>query len=338
LNELFANLNDQLWRRLPTEEGMVFVAMPFRTKNGFDFDDLYPTILKPTIEECGLTPIRADSIYESQELLVNVWRGIQKAEVVPADFTTRSPNVALEFGWALLLGKRIVLLVQDDQDIPSDIRGRYRYISYSSHYTHMGKMAEQLRERLETIRNEPTTEMMISPMPGGGAESVPVTVESLSEEYAVVRTETGRRGVLGNADVEYSRVIKDMTRRFAVGDQLNGAFEGGRYTLLAGQTNPWPQLAAEYRPGKVLTSHVAKVIDGVGAFVHVDQGVNGLLPREQLHRQSLVQGMRVEVKIVRLDADNRRITLQLERVIDAGPERAAVGTSLPQVGDGATAR
>jgi predicted RNA-binding protein with RPS1 domain len=337
-------------RQLKTEEGTVFVAMPFRTKNEFDFDDFYAKILKPTIEECGLTATRGDSVFESSELLINLWRLIQKAEIVLVDFTTRSPNVALEFGWALLLGKRIVLLVQDDEDIPSDIRGRYRYISYTAHYSDMGKMAQQLKERLETIRTESTTEMIISPMPGGGAESIPAIVESVSDEYVVVKTETGRRGVLANTDVEFSRVIKVMGRRFAVGDRLDGAFEGGRYTLLAGQTNPWPLLAAEYQPGKVITSTVASVRAGVGAFVHVDHGVNGLIPKEQLDGRPLTQGSSVEVRVVRLDANQRRISLALERVIGtagpepqrppvalvsraAGPERERPTVVLPAVGE-----
>ena len=80
---------------------------------------------------------------------------------------------------------------------------------------------------------------------------------STAREYVVVEAEKGQRCLLAPEDVEWGRILGDMTHRFSVGDVLNGAFETTedgytRYTLLAGQTNPWHAIAAEFAEGRDL--------------------------------------------------------------------------------------
>jgi small subunit ribosomal protein S1 len=317
------------------EKGVIFFAMPYGDKtlsNGqpFDFNQFYAGVLKKAVDKDGMTPLRADGIYGLQGVLETIWRGIQKAEVVVIDFTTKAPNVALEFAIALLLGKRIVILTQDPEDIPTDVRGLYRHISYGSGWDAVEALKEELHQQLQAIREEPASEMALIPLPWGGVEPVAARVKSVNRDFVVVEAEDGRRAVLGNADVDYTRIIKDMSRRFKEGSQLSGSFDvdlkgGTKYTLLAGLTNPWPMLANDHRPGTTFTGPVESMVEGVGAFVRVAHGVNGLVSKD-FRSNGLSRGDRVRVTVTQVDAAARRIQLHLDEVVDAATVSSLGGT------------
>src|SRR3569833_2734148 len=169
-------------RTMAPEPGIVFFAMPYGVKvlsNGqeFDFDEFYREECVPVVrEDCAMSPVRVDGSYGSQGVLEAVWQAMQQADLVVVDFSGRSANVAFEFGWALLLGKRIVLLTQDAEDIPSDVRGLYRYITYSDKSRDMRRMREELALQLKAMREEAAEEMAPMPMPGGAMASVAVLV------------------------------------------------------------------------------------------------------------------------------------------------------------------
>ena len=121
--------------------------------------------------------------------------------------------------------------------------------------------------------------------------------------------------MLGTADVEWGRIIGDMTHRFSVGDVLNGAFETidgyTRYTMLAGQNNPWHAIVAEFPPGRTFTGRVVNMINNVGAFIRVGHGVNGLVPAASLQGCGPVDiGTELQVGVARLDVQGRRILLR----------------------------
>jgi hypothetical protein len=100
----------KLVRELKTEESVAFVAMPYGEKalpDGrlFDFDGLYHHVYAQTLQECGMVAERADLLFDSAEgVFEAVWKGLQRAEVVVVDCTTRSADVSLELGLAMALG------------------------------------------------------------------------------------------------------------------------------------------------------------------------------------------------------------------------------------------
>jgi small subunit ribosomal protein S1 len=283
-------------RTLAPEPGVVLFVMPFGERvlagrEACDFDQLYATALAPTVESCGMKPVRLDTVYGPQGILELIWQEIQRAELIVIDFSFRSANVNFEYGLAWTLGKRVVALAQDEADIPSDVRGLNRYIRYSQHFADIERMKRELALQLEALRDEPAEERAPMPYTGGGASAVPAaaTVIAVERDYATVRTDDGRLGFLRAGDVEYARFITDMTRRYKVGDALDGAFVvdpqrgEARYTMLAGRTNPWPLLASRYPVGTTFHGIVHHVIAGVGIFVRVDEEVNGLVPAETIN-------------------------------------------------------
>lgn len=310
-------------RTHPTETCVVFFGMPFGEKiaeggQKCDFDAIYTEAFAPTVRTLGMKPERLDNLYGPQGVLELIWRAVQRAEIVVIDFSHKNSNVTFEYGLAWTLGKRIIALTQHEDDIPSDVRGLDRYIRYSQHFADMERMKRELTLQLEALREEPIQERAPTPWSvGPSAVTAPATVVDVNREYATVQTDDGRLGFLRNGDVEYTRFISDMSRRFRTGDRLDGAFlvdpERGeaRYTLLAGKNNPWPVLASRYPAGTKFHGIVRNAKEGVGLFVGVDDAVNGLIPQSTIVGPVPAVGARVEVTITRIDSSQRRISLRL---------------------------
>jgi hypothetical protein len=332
----------RLTRDEQTVPGNVLVIAPFGKKtlrNGdeFDFDWLHQDVISSVVAETGMTPVRADSVYGPANVLDVVWRGIQQAEVCIVDFSCRTPNVAMEYMAAKLIGKRMIYLAQHSDDIPSDVRG-LRHIPYTPLYADMARMRAELRQQLEAMRVEPAQEMALIPLVTGGVTPARAQVVSVSTDFAVVRAADGALGVLSGEDVDWSRIITDMTRYCAVGDWLDGAFEmlqagGTKYTLLSGQQNPWHRLETTHPVGHTFTGTVHSVRQA-GVFVRVSGPVNGLVPHSSLPSGTeFVPGSQVEVTVLSVESRRRRVTLALaqgRRPVGAG--RTGPVVPLPSVG------
>ena len=312
-------------RTHPPESGVVFFAMPFGTQsiNGAescDFDTIYASAFAPTVEACGMKPERLDNLYGTQGVLEGIWRAIQRAEIVVIDFSLRNANVTFEYGLAWTLGKRVIALTQDPEDIPSDVRGLNRFIRYSQHFADIEEMKRELTLQLQALREEPAEERapVIYNYPSGGMMTITAsaTITNVHQDKVFVETDDGRFGVMRNSDVDYCRLITDMATRFPVGKRVDGALlidpqrGEARYTLLAGQTNPWPVLALRFPVGTVFTGVVRRSINA-GVFVGLDATVNGLVPASKILGPPPQVGDPVEVVVTRMDPDTRRVTLEL---------------------------
>ncbi len=317
----------------------VFVAMSYGAKplasgGTFDNDEFYVEELIPAIEAAGCTPERADSIYGPDSLIGTIWTGLQRSEIVLVDFTGRSPNVALECGWAILLRKKLVILTQDPDDIPTDLRGRFRYIRYSDRWNDMKKMREELVKQLEALLQEPLREMGLMPVTAASTDLVPGTVVTTTKEFAVIEAAGGRRGVLANTDVDYARVIPDMSKHFTLGERVSGAFDvepNGvpKYTLLAGIPNPWTRIREDLPQGTSFPGTVRRVKDGLGAFVDVGNGLSGLIHASALGGRPVSVGDQVGVTVRHIDIDRRRIALHLDEVRPAARPAGAAPAMAP---------
>ena len=105
----------------------VFVLMPFEDA----FNDVYKLGIKPACEEAGAYCERVDEqIFQKETILSRIYNQIAKADMIVADMTGRNPNVFYEVGYAHALGKQVVLLTRDSDDIPFDLK-HYSHIVYS---------------------------------------------------------------------------------------------------------------------------------------------------------------------------------------------------------------
>jgi len=86
------------------------------------------------------------------------------------------------------------------------------------------------------------------------------------------------------------------------------------------QSDPWQQVVDGYRESDVVEGRVAKVVT-FGAFVEILPGVEGLVHISELAphhvenpREVVSQGQAVNVRILEIDGERRRLSLSLKRV------------------------
>ncbi len=97
------------------------------------------------------------------------------------------------------------------------------------------------------------------------------------------------------------------------------------------QSDPWQQVIDHYREGDVVQGRVTKVVT-FGAFVEILPGVEGLVHISELAqhhvenpREIVQQGEVVQVKLIEMDADRRRLSLSLKRVEPGDEVQPAIG-------------
>jgi hypothetical protein len=120
-----------------------FIVMPFHAL----FQAEYERVIQPAIEEAGLRCIRGDEIYTHQAIVHDIWKSIRQARLIVAELSGRNPNVMYEIGLAHAIGKPIVLLTRNEDDVPFDLRA-LRYVFYDPNNPSWG---QDLRSELTKI-------------------------------------------------------------------------------------------------------------------------------------------------------------------------------------------
>jgi hypothetical protein len=125
-----------------------FVLMPFAEQ----FDDIYKDHIEPTVEKYidFFDCMRADEIYEPNEIMESIWESLVTCEVVISDLTSKNPNVFYETGIAHTLGKPTILLSQTIDDVPFDLR-HLNVILYDPSYRGCLKLRKDLTKALNVV-------------------------------------------------------------------------------------------------------------------------------------------------------------------------------------------
>ncbi len=124
---------------------LAFVLMPFD-----DQDDVFDHVIRPRLEN-EYDVRRADTNVHQRNVVNDIVEGIQDAYLIVADLTNLNPNVMWELGVAHAMGKRTLLLTQDDpEDVPFDLSS-YRVRQYS---TQIGRLAKEDAEYIERVARE----------------------------------------------------------------------------------------------------------------------------------------------------------------------------------------
>lgn len=102
--------------------GQVFVVQAWDLR-----DTVYPMI--KGILEAESYKVTYSGDRDGQLVFEDIWLMLNESEAILVDFTLRRPNVYLEYGMALVLGKPIIAITQSKDDIPSDTPN-LKYVMY----------------------------------------------------------------------------------------------------------------------------------------------------------------------------------------------------------------
>lgn len=103
---------------LASSSSLCFVIMPFSP----ECEIVYRQLIKPAGETFGLKVLRADDIYSPGVITEQIKAAIHQSIICVADVTSKNPNVLYEVGIAHTLGKPTILLSQNVEQIPFDLR------------------------------------------------------------------------------------------------------------------------------------------------------------------------------------------------------------------------
>ncbi len=169
-------------------------------------------------------------------------------------------------------------------------------------------------------------------------------VRNLTNYGAFIELEEGIDGLLHVSDMSWTRKISHPSEMLEKGDEVECKIlavdtERRRIALGMKQMNndPWTtDIPSRYQPGQVVHGKVTKITT-FGVFVGLEDGLEGLLHISELadHKvdnpESVVKvGEEVEVKILRVDTEDRKIGLSRRRVDWSQEQEAAEAKSIAE--------
>jgi hypothetical protein len=130
-----------------------FIVMPFSpTQSCENWDIVYEHVFKSSFESAGWSCQRAE--VETGNLIVGIIENLRTASVVLADITDRNANVFYELGVRHALSTRTILVSQNADHIPSDLKG-YWHIIYGLDLPKVANFKNALKRILAKIEKDP---------------------------------------------------------------------------------------------------------------------------------------------------------------------------------------
>jgi small subunit ribosomal protein S1 len=155
-------------------------------------------------------------------------------------------------------------------------------------------------------------------------------VVSITNYGAFIELEKGVEGLVHISEMSWTRNVRHPSQLLSIGDEIQCVVlrvdeEEKKISLGMKQTeeDPWLALPAKFPPGTKIKG-VVRNLTSFGAFVEVEIGIDGLVhisdmswTRRVQHPSEVVKkGEEVEVVVLNIDPDQKRISLGLKQVED----------------------
>jgi len=146
-----------------SDQPTCFVIMGFGKKTDYgdkvrtlDLDATYAAIIKPAIEDCGLTCIRADEVTHSGVIDVKMYELLLRADLVVADISTANANAIYELGVRHALRPyRTIIMKEEEGKFQFDLNHlatlQYRHLGEDIGFTEAKKKREALATLVKAV-------------------------------------------------------------------------------------------------------------------------------------------------------------------------------------------
>ncbi|MEI7861310.1 MAG: 30S ribosomal protein S1 [Planctomycetota bacterium] len=154
------------------------------------------------------------------------------------------------------------------------------------------------------------------------------TVVNVMSYGAFVKLEDGVEGLVHISEMSWTKRVSHPSELVKPGEEVEVvvlAINKEKQEISLGmkqtQQNPWEKVAADYPPGAVVKG-VVRNLTNYGAFIEIDDGIDGLLhvtdmswTRKVTHPSEMVEkGQEIECKVLSVDQQRRRIALGLKQM------------------------
>ncbi|MGI6595363.1 MAG: S1 RNA-binding domain-containing protein [Elusimicrobia bacterium] len=157
-------------------------------------------------------------------------------------------------------------------------------------------------------------------------------VVNITDYGAFIKIDEGIEGLLHISEISWTGRIKKPSDVIAMGDTVSVQVIDMKkeeqkisFSLKSLEPNPWPEIAERYPVGSIVKGKVYNITD-FGAFVELEPGIDGLLHVSNIMDEAvkhpsevLRKGQRVDVMVLEIDSDNKRIALGMKQ-IEGGQE------------------
>jgi small subunit ribosomal protein S1 len=155
-------------------------------------------------------------------------------------------------------------------------------------------------------------------------------VVGVTDYGAFVQIEAGVEGLIHVSEMSWSKRVKHPSKIVKVGDEvevvvLDVKTDQRRISLGLRQTlpDPWEAAAEKYPVGAIIKGRIRNLAD-FGAFVEIEDGLEGLIhisdvswtERIKHPSERFKKGDTVEARVLKVDAQNRRLSLGIKQVND----------------------
>jgi len=158
-------------------------------------------------------------------------------------------------------------------------------------------------------------------------------IKNVTDFGIFVGVEDGIDGLVHVSDISWTKHVKHPGEIFKKGDEveavvLNIDVENERFSLGIKQLlqDPWDTLAERMPVGSKVPGKVTKVTD-FGAFVEIEQGIEGLVHVSELReervdnpREVVKEGDEIEVKIIDINTTDRKVALSVKALSRDGED------------------
>ncbi len=156
------------------------------------------------------------------------------------------------------------------------------------------------------------------------------TIVGITDYGAFVQIEPGVEGLVHVSEMSWSKRIKHPSKIVKVGDEvevvvLDVKTDQRRISLGLKQTlpDPWEAVADKYPVGSLVKGRIRNLAD-FGAFVEIEEGMEGLIhisdvswtERIKHPSEKFKKGETVEARVLKVDSQNRRLSLGIKQVND----------------------
>ena len=162
---------------------------------------------------------------------------------------------------------------------------------------------------------------------------------------AFVKLEEGLEGLVHISEMSWTKRINHPSEILAVGQQvevlvldINKEKKEISLGMKQTETNPWEQVGEKYPPGTMIEG-VVRNLTNYGAFVEIEEGIDGLLhvsdmswTKKVAHpNEALQKGDTVRAIVLSVDQDKKRVALGVKQLKadpwrDEIPMRYGIGT------------